>query len=110
MSIPIQTPFFSIAIIDGTSGTPITPYHFRERATVLLLTSTARLFQAYFAAKILVSRFVAKTWPAFRSLWRGTGTEILSTGSGGRSFRGLPKKAPRNKNESHKVPPPPPTR
>jgi hypothetical protein len=36
-------------------------------------TSTARLFQAYFAAKILVSRFVAKTWPAFRSLWRESG-------------------------------------
>src|SRR5262249_61749792 len=35
--------------------------------------STARLFQAYFAAKILVSRFVAKTWPVFRSLWRGSG-------------------------------------
>ena len=37
-------------------------------------TSTAHLFQAYFAAKILVSRFVAKTWPAFRSLWRESGT------------------------------------
>jgi len=35
--------------------------------------STARLFQAYFAAKILVSRFVAKTWPVFRSLWQESG-------------------------------------
>jgi hypothetical protein len=34
--------------------------------------STAHLFQAYFAAKFLVSRFVAKTWPAFRSLGRGS--------------------------------------
>ncbi len=39
----------------------------------LVDSSTARLFQAYFAAKILVSRFVAKTWPAFRSLWRESG-------------------------------------
>jgi hypothetical protein len=35
--------------------------------------STARLFQAYFAAKILVSRFVAENRPAFRSLWRESG-------------------------------------
>jgi hypothetical protein len=37
------------------------------------MTSTARLFQTYFAAKILVLRFVTKTWPAFRSLWRKSG-------------------------------------
>jgi hypothetical protein len=35
--------------------------------------STAHPFQADFAAKILVSWFVAKTWPAFRDLWRESG-------------------------------------
>ena len=33
-------------------------------------TSTARLLQAYFTAKVLVSRFVATIGRAFRSLWR----------------------------------------
>src|SRR5215471_5542184 len=42
---------------------------------ILGSTSTARLFQAYFAAKIPVSRFVAKTWPAFRGLWRESGIQ-----------------------------------
>src|ERR1700730_2129906 len=36
-------------------------------------TSTARSFQGYFAAKILVSWFAAKIWPAFRDLWREFG-------------------------------------
>src|SRR5215468_3581926 len=36
-------------------------------------TSTARSFQGYFAAKILVSWFAAKIWPAFRDLWRESG-------------------------------------
>src|SRR5215471_10259193 len=44
---------------------------------ILGSTSTARLFQAYFAAKILVSRFVAKTWPAFRGLWRESGIQAV---------------------------------
>ena len=36
--------------------------------------STARLFQAYFLAKNLVSRFAAESRPAFRSLWLESGT------------------------------------
>ena len=36
-------------------------------------TSSAHSFQAYFAAKILVSWFAAKIWPAFRDLWRESG-------------------------------------
>jgi len=44
----------------------------RELETVFPIT-TARLLQAYFAAKILVSWLVAIIGPAFRSLWRESG-------------------------------------
>ena len=35
-----------------------------------MINSTAHLFQSYFAAEFLVSRFVAIIWQAFRGLWR----------------------------------------
>ena len=44
-----------------------------ELETVCQSTSTARLLQAYFTAKVLVSRFVATIGRAFRSLWRRIG-------------------------------------
>src|SRR5262249_48351708 len=56
-------------------------------------TSTARLFQAYFAAKIPVSRFVAKTWPAFRGLWRESGKQDAAVA--------LQKRAPANEPEGN---------
>src|SRR5262245_56894550 len=48
----------------------------RELETVFPMT-TARLLQAYFAAKILVSWVVAIIGPAFRSLWRESGAAQL---------------------------------
>jgi hypothetical protein len=42
-------------------------------ATVLMI-STARLFQAYVDAGILISRFVAGIRPMFRGLWLLCGT------------------------------------
>jgi hypothetical protein len=48
----------------------------RELETVFPIT-TARLLQAYFAAKILVSWLVAIIGPAFRSLWRESGAAQL---------------------------------
>src|SRR5215831_4934207 len=59
---PYRTPFFSIAVIGGTSrwdanhAVPLPRPAFR---------TTARLFQAYFAAKILVSWFVGKPGQRF---------------------------------------------
>jgi hypothetical protein len=43
-------------------------------------TCTARPFQAYFVAKILVSRFAAKTRPAFRGLRRKPGQRFAICG------------------------------
>src|SRR5262249_23354534 len=43
-------------------------------------TPPARRFRADFAARILVSRFVAKPWPAFRALWRESGIQAGSCG------------------------------
>jgi len=37
--------------------------------------STARLLQAYFAAKVSVSRLVTIIGPAFRGLWRESGND-----------------------------------
>src|SRR5262245_43634452 len=48
----------------------------RELENVFPIT-TARLLQAYFAAKILVSWLVAIIGPAFRSLWRESGAAQL---------------------------------
>ena len=45
-----------------------------------LVESTANLFQAYFATTLSVSRFVAKTWPAFRSSWQESGRAVPSRG------------------------------
>src|SRR5262249_30751893 len=44
--------------------------------------SSANLFQAYFATTLSVSRFVAKTWPAFRSSWQESGRAVPSRGVG----------------------------
>src|SRR6516164_7224287 len=61
---------------------------------ILGSTSTARLFQEYFAAKILVSWFVAKAWPAFRGLWRESGIQAGCSGP-------LQKRAPANEPEGN---------
>ena len=47
-----------------------------------IVESTANLFQAYFATTLSVSRFVAKTWPAFRSSWQESGGAVPSRGVG----------------------------
>jgi hypothetical protein len=43
-----------------------------------LLINKYRVFQSYLATEILVSRFVAKPWPAFRAWWRECGIETFS--------------------------------
>jgi hypothetical protein len=50
--------------------------------------SSACLLQAYFAAKILVSRFAAKTGPVLRALWLQSGMPKSCRESGSKASQG----------------------